>query len=139
MWGWNLSESTMRGNVIKWLRPLDAFAVENRVGVGTPDVNYIEGWIELKWVRRWPKRPETVVDIDHFSKEQRIWLNRRYQRMGNSWLLLQVGREWLLFTGQDAADYVGKLTREGLYKVCRMRLTQGMDKEELIECLTSGN
>ncbi len=131
-----MSESTQRGNVIRILKSLHAIPVENRVGVlGCPDVNYVEGWIELKWLRAWPKREATPVTIDHFTRAQRRWLCKRYMAGGNAWMLLQVQREWLLFTGRDAKDYVGFLTRKGLYKVARARWTAGINKEGLIACL----
>lgn len=131
-----MSESTQRGKVCRLLKSLHAMPVENRVGVlGTPDVNYIEGWIELKWRRTWPKRPETIVTIDHFTLEQRRWLNKRFMAGGNAWLLLQVQREWLLFTGRGAKEYVGLLSRSGLYGAVRARWTNGIKKEGLIACL----
>lgn len=127
----------MRGRTVKGLKKfgLDPVAVENPAYPGTPDVNYIEGWIELKWARRWPVRPETVFKIDHFTPQQRNWLWRRWTKGGNAWLLLQVEKEYLLFTGRDAKDYVGKLTRAGLYKAARARWTGGMNWKELAICL----
>lgn len=131
-----MSESTQRAKIIKALKPLHAVPIENRVGLGTPDVNYIEGWIELKWLRAWPVRPETKVVIEHFTLQQRRWLKKRYEASGNAWLLLQVQREWLLFTGRDAADYVGLVTLEGLYYICRARWEGGLITSGLIKCLT---
>ena len=54
----------MRGRLTKALRSLHAVAVENPVHPGTPDINYSEGWIEAKWLRAWPRKPETVVTVD---------------------------------------------------------------------------
>jgi len=76
------------------------------------------------------------VQLPHFTRGQRRWLRNRYDRGGNAWLLLQCRREWLLFTGRDAHDYVGNLTRGGLYRVARVRWTSGLRAEELRECLT---
>lgn len=132
-----MSERDQRSRIIKALKPLDAFRADPPgVPAGVPDVNYIEGWLELKWLRSWPKRSETVVKIDHFTDGQRRWLNRRYNLGGNAWLLLQVKREWLLFTGRDAHDYVGNLTRNGLYRCTRQRWTGGLKDHELVECLS---
>ena len=123
-----MSESGQRGRVVRALQLLHAVPIENPIGPGTPDVNYAEGWIELKEL--------TVVQLPHFNIQQRRWLRDRYGCGGNAWLLLQCGREWLLFTGRDAHDYVGKLTREGLYRVARERWTRGLKDEELVSCLT---
>lgn len=130
-----MSESGQRSRIIRALKPLHAIPVENRVGIGTPDVNYADGWIELKWLRRWPKNPDTVVALDHFTIQQRRWLNRRFNLSYNAWLILQVQREWMLFTGRDAADYVGNMSRSGLYRCARVRWTAGLKNKELVECL----
>jgi len=131
-----MSEAGQRSRVIKALKSLDAFRADPPgVPAGTPDVNYIEGWIELKWLRFWPARETTVVRIEHFTDQQRRWLKRRWELGGNAWLLLQIGREWLLFHGLDAHDYVGNLTRNGLYRCARMRWTKGLQNEELVACL----
>ena len=69
-----MSESNMRGQVCDVLRSLDAISVENPAYPGTPDVNFVEGWVELKWIRAWPAREKTVVKIDHYTQQQRVWL-----------------------------------------------------------------
>ena len=131
-----MSESGQRKRIIKALRPLHGIPVENPVRPGTPDVNYIEGWIELKWMRRWPTRDYTMVRLPHFTMQQRRFLRDRYEKGGNAWLLLQVGKEWLLFTGRDACDYVGQVSRKGLYKTARVRWTKGLVDEDRRICLT---
>lgn len=91
---------------------LDPHRIENLLGLGMPDVNYTHGWIELKAMAEWPKRDTTPLRVDHFSKEQRVWLRRRWRMKGNAWLLLEVGtKEFYLLTGEMAADHIGKITR----------------------------
>ncbi len=116
-----MSESTMRGDVVRLLTVagLDAVPVENPVGPGTPDVNYIEGWVELKQLRHWP-RTTGPVQIRHFRKGQRIWLRQRWEAGGNAWLLLRVRSDWLLFDGDVAARVVGLVPREELYRNARI-------------------
>lgn len=100
------SETSMRRAVVEALRPLDAVAVENPAYPGTPDVNYVEGWVELKSLDRWPPRWRAVV-VRHFTPEQRVWLRRRRAARGEATLLLRVGREWLLFDGEYAGRMLG--------------------------------
>lgn len=91
--------------------------IENRVEVGTPDVNGCHSskdfWIELKVADK-PKLASTHVAVDHFTAEQRCWLFDRWAAGGNAWLLLQVGRCYLLLDGDVAAVLVGYATFEAL-------------------------
>jgi hypothetical protein len=130
-----MAESDMRAKVLKALRPLDAVPVENRVGPGTPDVEFIGGWVELKWLRALPKNPSTKVAIDHFTPQQRLWLRRRARRGGRVWLLLQCRKTWLLFWGPDAADAIGTCTWDELRGRATAAWVSGLNKKELIECL----
>ena len=128
-----MSEKDMRGKVIKALKSLDAFAVENSCLPGTPDVNYIEGWLELKWLRSWPSGNDTIVRLEHYSKEQRLFHRVRERKGGNMHLLLQCGRTWMLFDGNTAAKYVGKCTKQELYEHCKMFWDRGLDEEDFLE------
>ena len=129
-----MSESDMRAKVIVALRSLDAVAVENPAYPGTPDVNYVEGWIELKWLRKWPVNGG-IVKIEHFSPQQKVWLVKRWSKGGNVFLLLQCKREWLLFDGLTAAQIVGNATREELFKRAVWSSTKGLQNKGIIECL----
>ncbi len=106
-----MTEQTMRQRVVKALKSLDAWSVENPCRPGTPDVNYIEGWIELKWVESWPKRESTPVRLPHFTPHQKLHLRRRWRMGGNAYLLLQVDQDWFLFAGEEAAIIVGQANR----------------------------
>jgi len=131
-----MAESGQRRRITKVLKPLHAIAVENPVKPGTPDVNYAEGWLELKWLRRWPVRPETVVTIDHYTKIQRMFGRMRWEKKGKSFLLLQVQTHWMLFTGPIAHKYVGKVDRATLNQIALRHWAKGLNSKELIECLT---
>lgn len=122
---------------MKALRPLNAVAVENPACPGTPDVNYIEGWIELKWLRHWPVRPETIVRIPHFTSQQRIWHFRRRRAGGQSWFLLQVRKEWLLIDGAVAALTVNKSTRIELLHNTSAYWSDGLPESDLVDLLAA--
>jgi hypothetical protein len=126
----------MRRNVVGWLRKQDAFAVENPAWPGTPDVNYKEGWIELKWAKHWPAR-DGILSIDHFTKQQRFFLQNRWYYGGNVWLLLNVARDWMLFDGDVAAREVGYHDRESLAMFARSHwVGQAAIKTDLHLCLS---
>lgn len=131
-----MSEAGQRRRVLRALRQCHGIPVENTAArAGTPDVNYAEGWIELKWLRQWPKRATTVVRLPHFRLVQRRWLRDRWRVGGAAWLLLQCRREWLLFDGQTAHDHVGQVTLKELRALARARWEYGLRDRELIECL----
>lgn len=130
-----MAEKNQRATVVKGLKHLHAKPVENSVGgSGTPDVNCIPGWIELKWLRAWPKNEDTVVRLDHYTNQQRLWLRKRWECGGGAWLLLQCRREWLLFNAPEAQE-VGRLTRLELYEACTAYWDNGFHGKELGECL----
>lgn len=104
----------MRSKVVGALKALDSFSVENPCLPGTPDVNYIDGWLELKWLRSWPKRAGSIVTIDHYTPQQRTFHRVRWHCGGAVHVLLQVKKTWLLFDGPTAADVVGLSVRAKL-------------------------
>lgn len=102
-----MSEKVLRRWVVDALRPLHAFAVENPVNPGTPDVECTLCWIELKHVEEAPVRVDTVLAVPHYTPQQRFWARQRNIAGGCSFMLIQVSSEFLLFRGEDAAHYVG--------------------------------
>lgn len=102
----------MRGKLRRALRHLHAKPIENRLESGTPDLAYIGGWLELKWLRGWPKQGG-VVQLPHFTKAQRYWLRKHCEMGGRAFMILQVRREWFLFAGVHC-DLPGQLTSQQL-------------------------
>lgn len=105
--------------------------VENVVGEGTPDVNYsfvdgAEGWIELKEIDGWPKRVDTIVRVDHYTTEQRVWHRRRARAGGRVWVLLRVNEtgEIFLMRGEEAAIHLGFTTQSALRKTAGILLIE---------------
>lgn len=136
-----MSEYNFRQSVVKALQQIrtDPFSVENRVRAGTPDVNCTRGWIELKYLAEWPKLPETPVRIDHFTNQQRNFLRRRWNAGGGAWLLMRVGSrgvlENLLFSGPEAADFLGYLDRAKLVSLAVMHTYGAIKSQDLAEKL----
>lgn len=129
-------ESSMRGRVTHALRKLDAIAVENTVLPGTPDVECLGGWIELKSVDAWPARTCSRLAVPHFSAIQRAWLRRRCRRGGRAFLLLRVGNEWLLFRGDIAADILGLANRSQLLSAAIRHWLKTPSDDELLAAFT---
>lgn len=92
----------------KALRPKiieqDPYRIESMVGMGVPDVWCKDCAIELKCLPAWPKRPATPVSLNHpLTKEQYLWLNRRWRAGGRAFVIVQVARkDWYLFCAPDA-------------------------------------
>ena len=111
-------EKDMRGQLVKLLRPLGAFAVENGgCHPGTPDIAYVGGWIECKATNQWPARADTPVKLDHdLTRQQRIWLMKWQRVNGRAFVMLNIAGEWLLFEGLVAVAIIGNGTRDELYE-----------------------
>jgi len=97
------------------LKPYGHFdRIENMVGRGRPDVNYCvrgcSGDIELKQLPAWPAHSDTVVKVDHFSPQQRLWLRQRCAAGGTVFVLLEVVKPtpvYLLLRGAWARLHLG--------------------------------
>lgn len=125
----------MKARVVRALRPLDAVSMGITGYRGTPDVNFVEGWLELKQLKHWPKNASTIVRVPIFEKQQRVWLARRRASGGRAFLLLQVGLDWLLFDGAVAAEHVGYDTKAKLVERALKHWPEGLDEEELCRSL----
>lgn len=125
----------MRATVVQLLRQWHAVSVENPVHPGTPDVNFVNGWVELKWLREWPINGG-VVQLEHFTQQQRIWLLKRWNAGGFAWLLLQCRTEWLLFSGPVAFHCVGHCDRESLIAKANKHWLKKPKSQELYDALT---
>ena len=96
-----MSEAALRTMLRTRLSPYGIIKrIENRCDKGTPDILYclrdVTGLIELKYLSAWPKRKNTSIRIASFTKDQAIWLTQWKASGGKSWLLLQIGRVYVL-------------------------------------------
>lgn len=101
------------------MKPFGHFdRIENMLGRGMPDVTYclsgVEGFVENKWRLRWPAKPEDIVTLDHFTPQQRIWIQQRTNAGGRVFVFLEIEKPvptYLLMRGTWAWRYLGKVTR----------------------------
>lgn len=128
----------MRQIVVKVLKPLDAISVENSARPGTPDINYIGGWIELKILDAWPVNANTKVRVPCFTSQQRAWLRRRVDRGGAAYFLIRIADDWLLFDGDVAGIYVGKMNKVGTINAARLYCKNKLDVRALFKILKHG-
>jgi hypothetical protein len=108
---------------------------EDSLQKGIADVSFVanngyHGWIELKKIKEWPKRESTIVRIEHYTDDQRIWLKQKGRAGGCTWLFLQVGRDYMLFNWK-AAQEVGRLPKQQLMRSASLVSEKGMDWAEL--------
>lgn len=97
-----MSESNLWAYIRNRFRTIGEFErVENSISAGMPDVNYcinsVDGWIELKYVARWPIR-DRIVKVG-MRGSQYAWFRKRIRRCKprHNFLLAQVGSDYLLF------------------------------------------
>jgi len=135
-----MSEATMRSNLVKALEKLDAVPIEMRMRAGTPDVNYIGGWIECKYLKFWPKNADTspVIFGHELTKEQGLWGRRRCLRGGSSWVVAQVSRDWFWFSTIVARENFNKMTRPDMHSLCAFH-QKNLKSEELVEWLINNS
>lgn len=89
---WQYIKAGMAG---RWL----ATRLESSSGNGVPDVTFsmpnINGFLELKYILEWPKRPETKVKLP-LRPEQKLWISTRGKMGGNVWVLCRIAGEFFL-------------------------------------------
>lgn len=117
-----MQETSVRRKVISLLSPLNAFAVENPVCPGTPDVCCVAGWLELK-VTKWPRRADSRVVVD-LRNEQKIWLRKWRKHGGRAWTFTVIEPvigdfadrldECFLHDASWSADYLGEVNEDVL-------------------------
>lgn len=133
-----MQEKDMRATLVRVLKSLDAKPIENHAGIGTPDMNFIGGWFECKYLDFWPKNASLNVRLKHpLLPEQAVWLNRRCRMGGSAWVCLRVENDWLWLNGLDVKEYLGLVPKAELLRRADYFQLNGLKAEELIEWLKS--
>lgn len=92
--------------------------VENLLGSGMADVNYCiegsEGWIENKFLKKYPARPGTPVKIK-WQPEQRPWLISQTRAGGRAFVLIQVDKDYFLYNADSRINLIGTMNKAQLW------------------------
>jgi len=88
------------GMIGKW----HASRIESSAGNGIPDISFglpgKNGWIELKYIREWPKRQDTKVKLP-LRPEQKHWISARGGLSGDVWVLVRIQDDFFLVSWRD--------------------------------------
>lgn len=122
------SETSVNKNVLRALRGLDPFRVENAVGPGTPDIAYVGGWIEDKYLPAWPKGETTPVRVPHYKPDQRAWHVRHRVAGGNVHVVIEIAGESMVYDAALAAQFLGFWTRREMYANAALHLRKWDDR-----------
>jgi hypothetical protein len=105
---------------------------------GIADVSFVQlgrhGWMELKWVARYPVRESTVVRIPHYTDEQRAFLRAKGSAGGMTFLFMKIERDYLLFDHLNAPD-VGMVTASELRALASCVMSGKFDPEKLFKAI----
>ena len=112
---------------------------EDKHAKGIPDVSYsmsgINGWIELKTVRA---MEGGLVDLSHFTSEQKQWLKRHGRRGGHCFLFIEITnksiREYIMIDWRNV-DIGGKMLISELIKLSCYHSSESIDLGGFINAL----
>lgn len=85
-----MSEKNLCKAVMKHLKGRHPFRVENPCLPGTPDIAYVGGWIECKYLAKMPK--SGIAKIRHWRPEQAAFAKAHEAAGGIVYLIAQVGK-----------------------------------------------
>ena len=134
-------EKRFTNNVIAGLKGLAICQRhEDMYSTGIPDISYdIEGmkgsgWIEMKAIPDWPKKENTIVRLEHFTKQQRAWIIKHGSKNARTFIFLRVANDYLIFDW-TAATLIGNTVKELLYEACVRSWNHRINYIELVEVL----
>ena len=89
-----------KGMIGKW----HVSRIESSAGNGVPDVSFgvpgINGWIELKYIARWPSLAKTKVKFP-LRAEQKHWILNRGAVAGNVWGMVRIEDDFFLLNHEQ--------------------------------------
>jgi hypothetical protein len=120
------------------IHELDPHPIENMLTIekGMPDVEFVGGWAEIKWLPRFPLRASTPVRIPHYTDDQRRWLRTRQAAGETCFLVLQVRNEWFVWDA-DGAQTVGHQTKEEMKQSAKAYWNHRPTPQEMSAALKS--
>jgi len=131
---WNYVKGGLAG---KWL----ATRIESNAGNGVPDVVFcvpnINGFMELKFIKEWPKRPETKVKLP-LRPEQKLWVETRGKRGGNVWVFCRIENSMFLLDNTCSMSACDGWTKEEWFKHSNMNWQGRVNFDELYYTLKEG-
>lgn len=112
---------------------------EDRFSEAIPDLSFgargVNGWIELKQVKAWPKREDTKVKPAHYTSEQANWIIKRNKYAGSCFVFVKVEREYFLFKAYHARLIKNGITKKQYGEYCCAKWAGSIDPQKLLEAL----
>ena len=93
------------------------------------------GWVELKHVKDWPRRPKTTLTLRNFSLPQQAFMRTWGGKTGRCWVFVKVGRErhadYLLFGWKQAVTIPLGKTKAEMFESAHAHWHGKVDVHEL--------
>lgn len=132
------TEADVRKLITPVLADLHGHRVESSTMPGIPDLNYAQGWLELKVFRPYPAgSDEFALCREPLKPQQRAWLLARSMAGGRAYVLVAAcyDDEWLLLDGAWAARCLERVTIDAVRRHA-LRIWRGsLDLKTLKELL----
>lgn len=125
---WRYLKTGMTG---KWL----ATRIESCAGNGVPDVAYTvknkHGWMELKYIKEWPKRESTKIKLP-LRPEQKLWIATRGKLADGVWVMCKIDNDYYLLDYELAILACDGWTRSEWDMLSNLNWENGINFDELL-------
>lgn len=129
---WRYLREGMKG------KHFQATRIESSAGNGVPDVAFTiptkHGWIELKYIKEWPKRPTTLVKLP-LRPEQKQWIESRGKLADNVWVICRIADIFYILDHKEAVMLCEGGTRDMWEVLCTRSWSKRIDFDNLWEIL----